>query len=67
MTSTPAPALMTAEELAERTGFSRQRIWYAARTGLLPSIRCGHRVFFNRELVEAWLRGAAPAENGKAS
>lgn len=60
-----APALMTAEEFAEKTGFSLQRTWYLARTGVLPSVRCGRRVFFNREAVDSWLRGEA--QSGKAS
>lgn len=66
MSATDAPALMSADELAEKTGFSLQRIWYVARTGLLPSVRCGRRIFFNRQIVDAWLAGQKP-ETGKAS
>lgn len=62
MNENVSPALMSAEDLAEKTGFSLQRVWYIARTGLLPSVRCGRRVFFNREAVEAWLQGAPQTE-----
>jgi len=54
---TPAPVLLSAEDLARMTGFSLQRVWFLARTGLLPSVRAGRRIYFSRAAVEAWLSG----------
>lgn len=49
--------LMDAQELADLTGWSLQRIWDLARRGLVPHVKVGRRVFFPRRSVEAWLEG----------
>ncbi|MGH8201037.1 MAG: helix-turn-helix domain-containing protein [Steroidobacteraceae bacterium] len=44
-------ALATAEEIGEATRMSRATIYELAKTGVLPSVRVGRRIRFDREKV----------------
>lgn len=57
--------LMTAKELADATGLPLQRIWFAGRTGLLPSVRLGRRMFFGRAAVDEWIAQGGAREGAR--
>jgi excisionase family DNA binding protein len=57
--------LLTAEELAEHLGVSKQRVYELARLGLLPCVRLGRAVRFATQAVEAWISsGGRPLPGG---
>jgi hypothetical protein len=73
MNNHPMPRALDAEAagrfLAERLGLpaplSRQRVWWLLRTGQLPSVRIGRRVFTTTAFVEAFLAsGGTPRRGG---
>lgn len=51
----PAPqrssALVTADEIGEATHISRSTVYELAKAGVLPSVRVGRRIRFDREKV----------------
>ena len=48
-------SLLTAEQVAERLGVSRDWVWAHARAGRIPHIRLGRYRRFREEAVEAWV------------
>jgi excisionase family DNA binding protein len=48
--------LLSADEVAQRLGFSKQTIWGMARRGELPTVRIGtRRVKFSSDDLERWI------------
>ena len=47
--------LLTAEEVAERLGVSKDWVWAQARAGTIPHVRLGRYRRFRAEAVEAWI------------
>ncbi len=61
MTNSPLDELLTVQQVAELTKFSRGRVYRLAARGVLPApIRIGHRVRWRRSDLLAWL-ASAPA------
>lgn len=53
----PVPQqLMTAEEVAQRTGLTKSRVYDLARRKQIPVIRLGRLMRFSREAIEEFLR-----------
>lgn len=51
-TASPASsALVTADEIAEATQMSRSTVYELTKAGVLPSVRVGRRIRFDREKV----------------
>jgi len=48
--------LLTAEEVAERLGVTKDWVWAQARAGRIPSVPLGRYRRFREEALEAWLR-----------
>jgi excisionase family DNA binding protein len=56
-------SLLTAEEVAERLGVTKDWVWAQARAGRIPHVRLGRYCRFREEAIEAWviqLESAAP-------
>jgi excisionase family DNA binding protein len=54
----PPNRLLTAAEVAERTGLTKGRVYALARQGEAGAVRVGERgVRFSAAGLEAWLRG----------
>ena len=53
--------LMDAGDVADRLGMGRRTVLYFARVGVLPAVRIGRHVRFDRQQLEDWIR-----EGGKA-
>ncbi len=49
--------LMKAPQVAKMTGLSPFTIYEYAQRGILPCIRMGRRVYFDREQTEKWIKG----------
>lgn len=49
--------LLTADEVAERLGVTRDWVWAQARAGRIPHVRLGRYRRFREEALEAWLDG----------
>lgn len=47
----PSSALVTADEIGEATHMSRSTVYELAKAGVLPSVRVGRRIRFDRERV----------------
>jgi excisionase family DNA binding protein len=48
--------LLTAEDVAERLGVSREWVWAEARAGRIPHVPLGRYRRFREEAIDAWLR-----------
>lgn len=48
------PRFMTVDELKDRWGLQPETIRRYSRSGLLPTVRFGGRLHFNREVVAAF-------------
>lgn len=59
--------LLTAEDVAELTGMTKQWVWAQARADRIPHVRLGRYCRFREEAIDAWLeaiergRGGVPA------
>ena len=51
----PASGLVTADEIGEATHMSRSTVYELAKAGVLPCVRIGRRIRFDREKVMAVL------------
>lgn len=65
-------SLLTAEEVAERLGVTKDWVWAQARAGRIPHVRLGRYRRFREEAIEAWVlqleaAGDPPLRNGRAS
>lgn len=49
-------ALKDAEFVEQFTGLSRQRVYEAARLGLIPCVRIGRQVKFDEDSLKEWAR-----------
>jgi excisionase family DNA binding protein len=47
--------LLTAQEVAERLGVSKDWVWAQARAGAIPHVRLGRYRRFRTEAIEAWI------------
>ena len=47
--------LLTAQEVVERLGVSRDWVWAQARAGVIPHVRLGRYRRFRAEAIEAWI------------
>jgi excisionase family DNA binding protein len=47
--------LLTAEDVAERLGVSKDWVWAQARAGAIPHVRLGRYRRFRAEAIEAWI------------
>lgn len=59
--------LLTADEVAERLKVPRSWVYRAARSGALPSVRCGRYRRFDEADVEAWIAGQKDSLAGPAN
>lgn len=57
----PSSALVTADEIGEATHMSRSAVYELAKAGVLPSVRVGRRVRFEREKVMSVLASRTTA------
>jgi excisionase family DNA binding protein len=48
--------LLTAEEVAERLGVTKDWVWAQARAGRIPHVQLGRYRRFREEALETWLR-----------
>jgi excisionase family DNA binding protein len=48
--------LLTADEVAERLGVTKDWVWAQARAGRIPHVRLGRYRRFREEAIDAWLR-----------
>ena len=48
--------LLTADEVAERLGVTKDWVWGQARAGRIPHVRLGRYRRFREESIEAWLK-----------
>lgn len=57
MTGRPAPAdnLMTTDDLAEYLAISRHSVYRLIKSGVIPTVRVGHRIRFRPVDVEEFL------------
>src|SRR5215469_16071695 len=51
-------------ELRRLIPLSRQGLYSAARQGLIPHVRCGRRIFFDKTQIEAWIAAGGTALPG---
>ena len=47
--------LLTAQEVADRLGVSKDWVWAQARAGTIPHVRLGRYRRFRAEAIEAWI------------
>jgi excisionase family DNA binding protein len=64
-------SLLTAQEVAERLGVTKDWVWAQARAGRIPHVRLGRYCRFREEAIEAWViqleSAPAPTHNGHVS
>jgi excisionase family DNA binding protein len=53
--------LLTADDVAERLGVSREWVWAQARAGRIPRVPIGRYRRFREETIEAWLQSLEAA------
>ncbi len=64
--------LLTAQDVAERLGVSKEWVWAQARAGRIPHVRLGRYCRFREEAIEGWVlqleaAEAPPLGNGRVS
>lgn len=59
--------LLTAQEVADRLGVSKDWVWAQARAGTIPHVRLGRYRRFRAEAIEAWIVELEASNVGKAS
>lgn len=47
--------LLTAQDVADRLGVSKDWVWAQARAGAIPHVRLGRYRRFRAEAIEAWI------------
>lgn len=57
----PSSGLVTADEIGEATHMSRSTVYELAKAGVLPSVRVGRRIRFDRERVMTVLASRSTA------
>ena len=66
----PSSGLVTADEIGEATHMSRSTVYELAKAGVLPSVRVGRRIRFDREKVMSVLASRStdtlPQLNGRS-
>jgi excisionase family DNA binding protein len=55
-------ALKDAEYVEQFTGLSKQRVYEAARLGLIPCVRIGRQVKFDEDTLREWVMQGGVAE-----
>lgn len=58
----PASGLVTADEIGEATHMSRSTVYELAKAGVLPCVRLGRRIRFDREKVMTVLASRATGD-----
>jgi excisionase family DNA binding protein len=58
---TELPRLLTAEELSEAIGLSKERIWQLARRGQIPVVKLGRACRFAPAAVRQWIASGGTA------
>ena len=56
--------LLTAQDLADTLGVSKDWVWAQARAGTIPHIRLGRYCRFRTEAIEAWIVELESSGNG---
>jgi excisionase family DNA binding protein len=56
MADQPLPRLLTAEQAAPSLRLSKRALLEAAAEGIVPCVRIGRRVLFDRETLTAWIK-----------
>lgn len=56
--------LLTAREVADRLGLSKDWVWAQARAGTIPHVRLGRYRRFRAEAIEAWIVELEASNNG---
>ena len=59
--------LLTAQEVADRLGVSKDWVWAQARAGTIPHVRLGRYRRFRAEAIEAWIVELEASNLGTAS
>ena len=59
--------LVTADEIGVATHMSRSTVYELAKAGVLPSVRVGRRIRFDRDKVMAALASRSPGDPSKRS
>ena len=54
--------LLTAEEVAELTGMTKEWVWAQARADRIPHVRLGRYCRFREEAIDAWLEAIERGE-----
>ena len=49
--------LLTADEVAERLGVTKDWVWAQARAGLIPHVQLGRYRRFREDALDEWLAG----------
>lgn len=65
-TTTDAPTMMTAQDVADRLGVRLHRVYELTRRDILPHVRLGRQLRYDPAALEAWIRagGTANGDNG---
>lgn len=61
MVETDIPRLSTVTEISSALGLPRWRLYELAANDLIPHVRVGRSVRFNRAAVAAWVRNGGTA------
>ena len=56
--------LQAIDYAVQRTGLSAQSIYEACRQNTIPHVRCGRRVLFDQDVLEAWIQEGGQALPG---
>lgn len=56
--------LLTAEEVAELTGMTKEWVWAQARADRIPHVRLGRYCRFREEAIDAWLEAIERGRGG---
>jgi excisionase family DNA binding protein len=59
--------LLTAQEVADQLGVSKDWVWAQARAGTIPHVRLGRYRRFRAEAIEAWIVELEESNLGTAS
>jgi excisionase family DNA binding protein len=64
MQATNERALISAEQVAQRLGRTKARVYEMCRENLLPHVKLGRAVAFDPAALEAWIGGGGAALPG---
>jgi excisionase family DNA binding protein len=62
----PLPPMLTADEASTMLRVRKPQLYALAREGIVPAVRVGRAIRFNRDQLQAWIENGGAPHPGRA-